>query len=274
MTVIRFLITPLKWLLFLALFAALIYFRVIIFQPHINQYINAGLSLVEDMAEISIPSHQAPVNIEPATEIKVVVKEDCPNDQLNVADSGQEEITQKDKIVTTAIETMDTPAEDMPVALAEEKESVVVPAIAAQPVADQVKEPVNSDAEKLIEAEAKSNNAALPDSRASEVSIDKNDMLVMARQAFWVRNFQDSEKRYLDIIGLDDGDADIYGELGNVYYSQGKWQQAGKAYYEAAIRLLASNGDAQNSDRVSYLLRVIQGLDTDSAEKLRNKISG
>ena len=268
MTVIRFLITPLKWLLFLALFAALIYFRSIIFQPHINQYINAGLSLIEDVAEISIPSHQAPVKIEPATEIKVVVKEDCPNDQLSVADSKQEEINiSKDEVVTAAI---DVPAEDVPVAISKENESVAVPAVAAQPVA----EPASSDSEKLIEAEVKSNNVELPDSRASEVSTDKSDMLVMARQAFWSRNFQNSEKRYLDIIGLDGSDADIYGELGNVYYSQGKWQQAGKAYYEAAIRLLASNSGDQNSERVSYLLRVIQGLDTDSAEKLRNKISG
>jgi len=96
------------------------------------------------------------------------------------------------------------------------------------------------------------------------------DILLQARQTFWNGRPLDSEKLYLDLVNIEGGNPDVYGELGNVYYSQGKWQQAGKAYYEAAIRLLELN----QTHQVNYLLRVIQGLDAESAEKLKLKISG
>lgn len=99
--------------------------------------------------------------------------------------------------------------------------------------------------------------------------MDAEKMLLMARQTFWNGDVKASEKLYLDLTSKKDSDPDAYGELGNVYYSQGKWKQAGKAYFEAASRLL----ELGKHDQVSYLLRVIQGLDSESAAKLRNQIS-
>lgn len=96
------------------------------------------------------------------------------------------------------------------------------------------------------------------------------DMLLVARQTFWNGNPLDSEKLYLDLAKLHGNNPNIYGELGNVYYSQGKWEKAGKAYYQAAVRLL----DLKQTQQVNYLLRVIEGLDAESAEKLKLKISG
>lgn len=101
-------------------------------------------------------------------------------------------------------------------------------------------------------------------------SHNTQDMLLVARQAFWNGNPLDSEKLYLDLVKLHENNPNVYGELGNVYYSQGKWEKAGKAYYQAAVRLL----DLKQTQQVNYLLRVIQGLDIESAEKLKLKISG
>ena len=92
----------------------------------------------------------------------------------------------------------------------------------------------------------------------------------LARQSFWNGNTEQAEKFYLDLSKFEDADPDVYGELGNVYYAQGKWKQAGEAYYEAAVRLL----DLKHKDQAGYLLRVIQGLDEESANKLRQKMSG
>jgi len=103
---------------------------------------------------------------------------------------------------------------------------------------------------------------------ADVVSNDAREILLKARQMFWNGNPQGSEKLYLDLMTISDDDPDVYGELGNVYYAQGKWTQAGKAYYEAAIRLL----ELKKNDQVSYLLRVIQGLDSESANKLRDRL--
>jgi len=73
---------------------------------------------------------------------------------------------------------------------------------------------------------------------------------------------------YAQLTELNGNDPNIPGELGNVLYSQGKWKEAGAAYYEAATRLLARGEMGQ----VQYLYRVIQGLDPESAEKLRSQL--
>jgi tetratricopeptide (TPR) repeat protein len=88
--------------------------------------------------------------------------------------------------------------------------------------------------------------------------------------AYWSGDIQSAEKLYLYLANIEDRNPDVYGELGNVYYAQGEWKQAGQAYYEAAVRLLAIN----KGDQVNYLLQLIQGLDSDSAQLLRQKISG
>ena len=75
-------------------------------------------------------------------------------------------------------------------------------------------------------------------------------------------------EKYNELIELED-EADFHGELGNVYYAMGKWQQAGSSYYEAAVRLIDSGQLAQ----VGYLQRVIQGLDAEHAEKLAKQLA-
>lgn len=101
------------------------------------------------------------------------------------------------------------------------------------------------------------------------VTQDKNtsserELLIYARNAFNHGNLAQSEKFYLELTQLDYDTADIFGELGNVYYAQGKWDKAGQAYYEAAVRLIAEG----KREQVSYLHRVIEGLNTEQAEKL------
>ena len=56
--------------------------------------------------------------------------------------------------------------------------------------------------------------------------------------------------------------------MGNIFYIQGKWKEAGQAYYEAAIRLMRQGQTGQ----VQYLDRVIHGLDKESAEKLSSQM--
>ena len=92
----------------------------------------------------------------------------------------------------------------------------------------------------------------------------EQDLLVDARNAFNLGKVSVSEKLYLELTQLEQDNPDAFGELGNVYYSQGKWDKAGQAYYEAAVRLIAEG----NYNQVAYLQRVISGLDREHAEKL------
>jgi len=92
----------------------------------------------------------------------------------------------------------------------------------------------------------------------------ERDLLISARNAFNKGRVSQSEKFYLELTRLDQDSPDAFGELGNVYYSQGKWDEAGQAYYEAAVRLISAGSYSQ----VVYLQRVIKGLNIEHAEKL------
>lgn len=96
--------------------------------------------------------------------------------------------------------------------------------------------------------------------------VSKRDLLITARTAYLYGDVAMSEKYYLELTGLDQDNPDAFGELGNVYYAQGKWNKAGEAYYEAAANLI-SKCDGKDS-QLAYLRRVIKGLDSDLAEKL------
>lgn len=111
--------------------------------------------------------------------------------------------------------------------------------------------------------------------QAESLSSDKEavakshtELLNQARLAFQSGNSDKAVSLYKELSDLNPDDPNVYGELGNIFYSQGKWKQAGQAYYEAATRLLQKGQRGQ----VQYLHRVIQGLDQESAEKLRAQL--
>ena len=274
--IMKILIKSLKLVLFLGSLSALIYFRSIIFQPEINKNIDTGLAFVEQKLDIEIPYHPAEVK-----EAQLVSEKECKSVEINVVASSVE----SDDVIK-AVEAESTPdnsntaktdiMDDLSTVadvINEKVESLFV-VENNETVKEKAVEEVSSltsSSEDLVATAPK----IVTDPKSAFVDLPK--MLSMARQAFWKGNLHESEKRYQDMINIDDSNPDSYGELGNLYYTQGKWEQAGEAYYQAAERLLASNNagenDSQKTSRLNYLLRVIQGLDTERADKLRNKIS-
>lgn len=90
-----------------------------------------------------------------------------------------------------------------------------------------------------------------------------------AREAFWRKDFSTAEQAYRDLVQLAPDNPDAYGELGNLYYQQGQWQQAADAYYEAAQRLL-NRGERYPAQ---HLLRVLWNLDSDKARALESMLN-
>ena len=127
-----------------------------------------------------------------------------------------------------------------------------------------IEEPVA--AKKVVDERVKENNKVeeLPVVVKDSDTSSERDLLINARNAFNHGKVAQSEKFYRELIQLDNDNPDIFGELGNVYYSQGKWDEAGQAYYEAAVRLITE----KNYNQVAFLQRVIAGLNTEHAEKL------
>ena len=94
-------------------------------------------------------------------------------------------------------------------------------------------------------------------------------MLAAAREAFWLRDYVVAERHYNELISLDPANPDGYGELGNMYFSQGEWEKASVAYYEAGVRLL-SEGMVSEAQQ---LVEVIRGLNGPQADDLEKEIS-
>lgn len=313
MKITSYLLRPIKYLLFLLAIALLVYFRHAIFQPHINQYVDDSQAFIENKLDISIPVYRVEATMPrpqlkseiPVTDALVVtneLQEDCnsqqmSNDMVKVDDAQSvdnimdetEQSAVNQKPVESVIESGDKAIAVHPVVssglIEKLTDTVDKLNVKVETLLDDLEkyktmksdnnaQPLASDS--IIEPEADSVEMASvdqvlndPESNTDEKT-DVRMLLSSARKSYWRGDSQAAEKIYLDLVGMDDTNPDLYGELGNVYYAQGKWEDAGKAYYEAAVRLLALKDNTQ----VQYLLQVIQGLDSESATKLRQIISG
>jgi hypothetical protein len=135
---------------------------------------------------------------------------------------------------------------------------------------------VNVVADAAVQVESvqeTSNEQKKPEVEEVTVATDKDsagfyNILRDARAAYEEGNMELAVKKYSELIELEHDVADFHGELGNVHYAMGNWEEAGVSYYEAAVRLMEKGQLSQ----VNYLQRVIQGLDAERAEKLSNKM--
>ena len=136
-------------------------------------------------------------------------------------------------------------------------------------VADQV-ESVNEDGdlrEKSAVEEASSiAQPSATQSPALKTEMSIQDTWVLARKSFYQKKYDLSVQSYQAIIAATKDNFDAYGELGNVYFSQGKKPQAADAYLSAATILLTKG----NNQRAQSLLRVLQQLDTSKANQLQH----
>lgn len=94
------------------------------------------------------------------------------------------------------------------------------------------------------------------------------DAWITARKSFYQRKYELSEQSYQKVIDNTDDNFDAYGELGNVYFNQGKNEQAASAYYEAAA-ILVRKGELQ---RARSLMGLLRHLDKSKAKELQELI--
>ena len=306
MKLISYLIRPIVILLFLSVIALIIYFRSVIFLPYINSYVNDTQSYIESKLDISIPVFiSVPVENKDSLVAKVVkyeplVFEDKSDSSLEVAliseseqpDNSSDtikqnkvlddekddsvvyeaEITDTNSAITTdllerltyEVSELNTKVDALFNKTKESASNVLVENNASENMSN------HKNSTPSVDIETKNKSISKVESIVTDSTIEIQKMINTARQTYWSGDMQNAEKMYLQLAGMADKNPDIYGELGNVYYSQGKWKESGKAYYEAAVRLIALN----KKNQIPYLMRVIQGLDAESAEKLKHNISG
>ncbi len=94
------------------------------------------------------------------------------------------------------------------------------------------------------------------------------ELLAAAREAYWLRDYEGAEKYYLQLIEVEPDNPDGYGELGNMYFAQGQWEQAAAAYYDAGVRMINEGMMVQ----ARQLVDVIRGLNGGQADELEQQV--
>ena len=98
------------------------------------------------------------------------------------------------------------------------------------------------------------------------------EVMAKAREAFWLRDFEQAEQQYRKLTQLEPDNPDGYGELGNMYFSQGKWDESATAYYQAGTRLL-NEGLVQEARQMVDVIRGLNGAQADDLEAQINAVS-
>lgn len=99
---------------------------------------------------------------------------------------------------------------------------------------------------------------------AHALAASEKDLLIQAREAFWRRDVAKAEALYSKLAEAQPGNPDLWGELGNLYFSQNKIKEASDAYYKAA-EILIEEGHIR---QVENLMGIIGNVDQEKAREL------
>ncbi|AXX98691.1 tetratricopeptide repeat protein [Profundibacter amoris] len=104
---------------------------------------------------------------------------------------------------------------------------------------------------------------------AAKPAINLESRLKEARQTYWSRDMAGAEARYKGLINDFPDNADIKGELGNLYYAQRRNSEAAEMYHQAGVQLIKDG----NTQQVMLLIGVLQAIAPAKAADLRQRLS-
>ncbi|MCB1798247.1 MAG: hypothetical protein KDI67_05120, partial [Gammaproteobacteria bacterium] len=93
----------------------------------------------------------------------------------------------------------------------------------------------------------------------------RDEFVQQARRAYWNGDFEAAEAAYMEMLLVFPGDADAFGELGNLYQSMGRPAQALDAYFEAGLRLKAEG----NREKLQQIIELMQKEGDGRGDQLR-----
>ncbi len=212
-----------------------------------------------------------PVNTEPTDTEVTAVAADVEADSVSstvenvTAESVPVAVTNNERSQPAAVVTAAKVKPPMPIQQGQTAENK------AQSTGLTAVEPARSDVseEKFVSAEVEQQ---LENVDEQGIVIDgtlQKEMVrsnwITARKSFFQRKYELSEQSYQKVIDNTTDNYDAYGELGNVYFNQGKKQQAASAYYQAAT-ILVRKGEAA---RARSLMGLLRQLDSEKAKQLQ-----
>jgi thioredoxin-like negative regulator of GroEL len=97
-----------------------------------------------------------------------------------------------------------------------------------------------------------------------------DDLLLMAREAFWNNGLDEATSIYQQLVQREPKVVEHKGELGNVYWRQGFPEKAASIYAEIAIPMI-ENGKA---DRVENMVGFIKQYHPEKAAEIEKHLQG
>lgn len=85
-----------------------------------------------------------------------------------------------------------------------------------------------------------------------------------ARKAFWEHDLPKAERLYRMLTTSKVADINAWGELGNIYYMQGRWKDAAVAYAEVALKLI----DEQKMQRAAFFHQLVRQMDVEQSARI------
>jgi len=247
----------------------IVYYRSLIFSVEINQPVDNLFDDVDEVTGVSVPAYKLQDNESPLYD-RVFGSSDSSNQSVNddtpfqVVTVESTEDNNVSDIPPTVDELSDNAVENTGDNI-ETSDSQVISDLSMDEIILAVKETVNETLEIFVE----NNETQAQESLAGALPIlSANELLFKARLAYWNGDFKTSEDSYVKLTTMVKDDPNSYGELGNLYYQQSKWKQASDAYYHAAILLK----ELKHEYQAHHLLRIIRGLDTETANKLQQEL--
>jgi len=247
-----------------------------------------------EVAEMVESATAEPVNTEITTESSATTESQdaTVNDEQANSVLVEEVVTETtvDSTVATSRSYPDGLATDTTANAVVEKTEVEVteaPAVEETPAANEVvteKEPVEeatgteNQADVAVAAtEAASTIEETPKPEEAQVDTESiqdlgqsstEEMLLMAREAYWNNGLEEASQIYMQLIELEPTVIEHRGELGNVYWRQGYPKKAAELYSEIAIPMIEQG----NSERVANMIGFIGLFYPDRAAEIHKRL--
>ncbi|MCW8934219.1 MAG: hypothetical protein OQK98_05795 [Gammaproteobacteria bacterium] len=250
------------WLIiYLLPILALIYYRAFIFTPHFNKPIDNALNDLSQAIGFEIPSYKLANNEGSLYKQYLGDSETTVQTEVSVNTTTplEEPVSQPADMMNGALEPEVELIPEVESAAIETEESD----LDMKQIVSAVKESVSESLETFMDEK----ESQPLESESSLLSAQ--ELLFKARLAYWNGDLKTAENTYIQLTEMLSDDPNVYGELGNLYYMQSKWKLASDAYYHAALKL----SKTKNAYQAQHLLRIIRGLDTETADKLQAELN-
>lgn len=271
-------------LAFIVLLGAVYYFRHELFPGFMAKYGDEMESKIVSMVKIGEAEKSPPAVSGESTERPAEVEAPASASGSGEADQPSEPAAAtpaQDSDAAPPATQSDTDAdvdsgqpESVPVPVAtsdQDQPEVAEPAISAPPTAmpPAPATPMQMGRGAAMAPPSVQRTDAAPALPQANVQADSAQAALMdARSAYWKREYATAESKYQELAQTQPDNPNAHGELGNVYYAQGKWKLAAASFAQAA-EMLHKQG---HRGRAAYLHRIIQGLDAEQASELAGKL--